>query len=150
DGAVVTVNGQTLNLFYTSTHQVNALLPANISGLVKLTVSNAAGKYTENLLVEDSAPATFSLDGSGTGAAAAIRTGNFVSLYVTGLGNGGPVPTVLINGVNGAVSYSGPAPGFPGLDQINVEIPASVPRGAPLPVTVQSGRHVSNTTTLTL
>ncbi len=150
DGAIVTVNGQTLNLFYTSTHQVNALLPTNISGLVKLTLSSATGKYTENLLVEDAVPAVFSLDGSGTGAAAAIRTGNFVSLYVTGLGNGAQVLTILINGVSAAVSYAGPAPGFPGLDQINVEIPAGAPVGVPVPVTVHSGRHLRNTTTLTL
>lgn len=150
DGATVTVNGQTLTLFYSSTHQVNALLPANISGLVKLTLSNAAGKYTENLFIEDAVPATFSFDGSGTGPAAVIRTGNFISLYVTGLGTSGQVPTVLVNGTSAAVTFAGPAPGFPGLDQINIAIPAGVPTGVAVPVTVQSGNRLSNTTTLTL
>ena len=150
DGATVAVNGQTLNLFYGSTHQINALLPDSIAGLVKLTVSNGTGKYTENLFVEDAVPAIFSLDGSGTGPAAVIRTGNFLSLYVTGLGTGSQVPTVLVNGVNAAVSYAGPAPGFPGLDQINVAIPVGVPAGLAVPVTVQSGDRLSNTTTVTL
>jgi uncharacterized protein (TIGR03437 family) len=148
DGSTVSVDGQTLNLFYVGTHQINALLPANISGLVKLTVSNPSGRFTENLFVEDAVPAVFSSDGSGTGPAAAIRTGNFVSLYATGLGTRGQAPTVFINGTTAAVSFAGPAPGFPGLDQINVAIPAGVPAGVPVPVIVQSGNHRSNLTTL--
>ncbi|MDQ2944994.1 MAG: hypothetical protein M3Y27_03485, partial [Acidobacteriota bacterium] len=150
DGATASINGQTLTQFYTSTHQINALLPADISGLVKLTVANATGKFTENLFVEDAVPAVFSLDGSGTGTAAVIRTGNFISLYVTGLGTGAQVPTVLVNGTSATVSVAGPAPGFPGLDQINFAIPAGLPTSGPVPVTVQSGKHLSNTTTLML
>ena len=150
DAATVSINGQTLTQFYTSTHQINALLPTNISGVVKITVLSASGKYTENLFVEDAVPAVFSLDGSGTGAAAAIRTGNFISLYVTGLGTAGQAPTVLINGTSAPVSFAGPAPGFPGLDQLNLAIPAGIPTSVPVPVTVQSGKHLSNTTILIL
>lgn len=150
DGAAVAVNGQTLTLFYSSSHQINALLPENIAGLVKLTLTTAQGRYVENLIIDDAVPAVFSLDSSGTGPAAAIRTGNFESLYLTGLGTNGKVPVVSVNGISASVTYAGPAPGFPGLDQINIEVPAGVPSGIAVPVVVQSGNHVSNTTTLTL
>lgn len=150
EGATLAVNGQTLTLFYSSSHQINALLPSNISGLVKLTLTNAQGRYAENLMIDDVAPAVFSSDASGAGAAAVIRTGNFVSLYLTGLGTGGKIPVVTVNGTNANVTFAGPAPGFQGLDQINIEIPAGVPTGVAVPVVVQSGKHLSNTTTLTL
>jgi uncharacterized protein (TIGR03437 family) len=38
-------------------------------------------------------------------------------------------PAVTIGGVNAIVSFSGLAPGFVGLYQINVEIPAGVKTG---------------------
>jgi hypothetical protein len=76
--------------------------------MIIATVSNSQGQYATNLLIEDAVPAVFSLDGAGTGAAAAIRTGNFVSLYLTGLGASGRTPTVLINGVSATVTYAGP------------------------------------------
>lgn len=149
DAATVSAGGQPLQLFYDSARQINALLPANISGRVMLAVSNPQGQYATNLLVEDAAPAVFSLDGSGTGAAAAIRTGNFISLYLTGLGTNGNMPSVLINGIAATVTYAGPAPGFPGLDQINIAIPPALPSGVRVPLIVQSGHHISNTTFLT-
>lgn len=150
DAASVSAGGQSMQVFYDGPHQINALLPANISGRVILTVSNSKGQYVTNLLIEDAVPAVFSLDGTGTGAAAAIRTGNAISLYLTGLGATGRMPTVLINGITATVSYAGTAPGFPGLDQINLTIPPGVPSGVPIPVIVQSGNHISNTTFLTL
>jgi uncharacterized protein (TIGR03437 family) len=144
-GATVSVNGQTLALNYTGEHQVNALLPAGVTGLVKLTVSNPQGRQTLNIFVEDAAPAIFTANGSGTGPAAIIRTGNAVSLFLTGLGNTTATPTVTVNGVPATVTYSGPAPGFPGLDQINIVPPVAAPSGT---VVVTVGNRSSNTVVL--
>jgi uncharacterized protein (TIGR03437 family) len=132
-------------LNYSSDRQINALLPDNVTGLAKLTVSNAQGKQTVNIFIENAVPAIFTFDGSGSGAAAIIRTGNFISLYLTGLGTGGGTPTVLLNGAPVNVTYAGPAPGFPGLDQINFQLPAGVASGT---VVVISGNHTSNTVTI--
>ncbi|HEY6389922.1 MAG TPA: hypothetical protein VIX89_01520, partial [Bryobacteraceae bacterium] len=124
-GGVVSVNGQTLALNYSGEHQINALLPDNVSALAKLTVRNGSGSQTVNIFIEDVVPAVFSRDGSGTGFAAAIRTGNFISLFLTGLGQGGMPSQVTLNGVPVKVTYAGPAPGFQGLDQINIELPSA-------------------------
>jgi uncharacterized protein (TIGR03437 family) len=146
DGATVAVNGQPLVTSYTSEHQINALLPANVSGLAKLSVTNNLGRATVNVLAERAAPALFSSDGSGTGVAAAIRTGNFVSLYLTGLGAGDAPTVVTVNGAAVPVTYAGPAPGFPGGDQINVQLPS----GTAGTVVVYAGKNASNALRLPL
>jgi uncharacterized protein (TIGR03437 family) len=46
------------------------------------------------------------------------------------------------------VSFAGRAPGFQGLDQINVQVPAGVHHNTTVPVTVISGNRASNSVTL--
>jgi uncharacterized protein (TIGR03437 family) len=46
------------------------------------------------------------------------------------------------------VGFSGLAPGFVGLWQLNVQIPANAPTGAAVPLIISSGENVSNTTTI--
>lgn len=73
-----------------------------------------------------------------------VTPGEIVLIYCTGLGavdstpadgaaaNGQTTiakPTVSIGGLNGAVSFSGLAPSFVGLNQVNVQIPAGVKSG---------------------
>jgi uncharacterized protein (TIGR03437 family) len=144
-GSTVTVDGQTLALNYSGEHQVNALLPDNVSGIAKLNVRNDRGSHTVNIFIEDVVPAVFTIDGSGTGPAAVIRTGNFVSLFLTGLGRIGVPSQVTLNNVSVAVTYAGPAPGFRGLDQINIELPAGMTSGT---VVVYARKHASNAVTL--
>jgi len=55
--------------------------------------------------------------------------GSYVEIYATGLGTGGGAPAVYINGLPCHVVYSGPAPGFRGLYQVNVQVPADLPAG---------------------
>jgi uncharacterized protein (TIGR03437 family) len=110
---------------------------------------SASGKSTVSVLIEGAVPAVFSLDGSGTGPAVAIRTGGFESLYLTGLGSNEQAPTVLVDGINATVTYAGQAPGFPGLDQVNIQIPSGARTGTPVPLVIQVGKHARNTTTLT-
>ena len=144
-GSTVTVDGQPLALNYSSEHQINALLPETVSALAKLTVRNDRGSQTVNIFIEDVVPAVFTTDGSGTGPAAVIRTGNFVSLFLTGLGKSGMPPRVTLNGAAVPVTYAGPAPSFQGLDQINIELPSGTATGT---VVVFAGKHASNAVTL--
>jgi uncharacterized protein (TIGR03437 family) len=92
----------------------------------------------------------------------ANRGVDFISIYCTGLGNvtnrpaSGAVagsnprssttatPSVTVGGVATAVEFSGLAPGFVGLYQINVLVPANAPIGATIPVVVSIGT-TSNT-----
>jgi len=57
-------------------------------------------------------------------------------------------PVVTIGGRPAVVRYSGLAPIFVGLYQINAEIPAGTPEGCYLPVTVAFGSNVSNAITI--
>jgi len=145
NGSAVAVDGQTLPQLYASDGLINARLPEHAPGLARLTVSSALGKAQVNIFFENAVPAVFTMNGSGSGPAAAYRIGDYVALYLTGLGTQGAVPTVLINGISANVTYAGPTHWFDGLDQINVELPQGVTTGT---VIVIMGQHVSNTVTI--
>jgi uncharacterized protein (TIGR03437 family) len=142
--STVTVNGQALAISYTAENQINALLPENVRGLAKLTVSNNQGQQTTNVFIENAAPAIFTMNGTGFGTAAAYRVGDVVAVYLTGLGVGSVTPVVMLNGVPTKVEYAGPAPLYPGLDQINFHLPDGIRSGT---IVVSVGNHVSNPVT---
>jgi uncharacterized protein (TIGR03437 family) len=89
-----------------------------------------------------------------------------ILIYCTGLGavtnqpatgSAGPssplaetttAPTVTIGGLPANVSFSGLAPGFVGLYQVNVLVPADVAAGSAVPVTISIGGATSNTATI--
>jgi uncharacterized protein (TIGR03437 family) len=88
-----------------------------------------------------------------------VRRGEIISIYCTGLGPthtpvpaGVPAlsaiptlltPAVTVGGVHARVLYSGVAPGFVGLYQVNVEIPADAPVGPRVPVIIEIGGKTS-------
>jgi uncharacterized protein (TIGR03437 family) len=57
-------------------------------------------------------------------------------------------PTVTIGGVTAVVQFSGLAPGFAGLYQVNVQIPQGVPTGDAVPILVTIGGVPSNPATI--
>ena len=162
--AQVLLSGTAVPLFYASPNQINAVIPETASGLVKLTVMNAAGSHTVNVLVETAVPSIFTQDASGKGAAAALnardsslvtassplRAGDFVELFLTGLGTTNQAATVTIAGKDCPVSFAGRAPGFVGLDQINCQVPAGLTADRAAPIVVTSGNRVSNAATIAI
>jgi uncharacterized protein (TIGR03437 family) len=48
-------------------------------------------------------------------------------------------PVVTVGGVNAQVVFSGIAPGFPGVYQINIIVPAGAPTGNAVPLQIQMG-----------
>jgi uncharacterized protein (TIGR03437 family) len=93
--------------------------------------------------------------------------GEAVSVFCTGLGAvtpaqvsgrpapGGLTPTVLtttatIGGQPAVVTYSGLAPGFVGLYQVNVTVPANAPSGNAIPLVLSIGGVASNAATLAI
>jgi uncharacterized protein (TIGR03437 family) len=93
------------------------------------------------------------------------QAGAFILIYCTGLGaltsrivegNPGPtpalttvaVPQVTIGNIAAAVTFSGLAPGFAGLYQVNAQVPAGVPAGNAVPVTLSVAGVSSNTVTI--
>jgi uncharacterized protein (TIGR03437 family) len=58
------------------------------------------------------------------------------------------LPTVTIGGVNAPVAFSGLAPGFVGLWQLNVQVPANAPTGNAVPLVITLNGRTSMVTTL--
>jgi uncharacterized protein (TIGR03437 family) len=99
------------------------------------------------------------------GAGTPTQAGAYILIYCTGLGaltsaivegNPGPtpalttavVPQVTIGNIAATVTFSGLAPGFAGLYQVNAQVPAGVPAGNAIPVVLTSNGVPSNTVTI--
>ena len=96
------------------------------------------------------------------------RKGESVSLFATGLGDvrnrpdlgspspGNPLATTLLNAsvnigdVPARVLFSGLAPGFVGLYQVNVDVPATAPSGPSVPVSLTIGGATANPATIAI
>jgi uncharacterized protein (TIGR03437 family) len=57
-------------------------------------------------------------------------------------------PTVTIGGVEANVNFSGLAPGYVGLYQVNIQIPDAAPSGDAVPVILSIGGATANTATI--
>jgi len=95
-----------------------------------------------------------------------VSRGDFISIFCTGLGpvtnqpkSGGPAssdplsitattPTVTIGTAEAPVVFSGLAPYFVGLYQVNAQVPASAPTGDAIPLALNIGGLNSNTVTI--
>ena len=90
NGTEVTLDGQTLPLFFISPGQINTQLPFDTpAGSHTLIVANANGVTSTTITVADAAPGIFSaarLDGSPISAQAAANPGEVVKILATGLG----------------------------------------------------------------
>jgi uncharacterized protein (TIGR03437 family) len=87
------------------------------------------------------------------------RPGEVISLFATVLGPVEPfvptgraagvsatilTPSIRIDGITAQVQYSGTAPGYVGLNQVNVRIPEGVRPGTTVPLELSIGGRQSN------
>jgi uncharacterized protein (TIGR03437 family) len=166
-GTQVLVNGVPAGLFFVSPDQINFLIPISTSATTDNSfarnvpsgaafveiVSNGQLIRAGVFQIAPSVPAFFTLNQSGSGAAAAVdaftgarepfnatRSGgepNIISFFGTGLGadatdvdgNVNASVQVKIDGNPAVVQYAGRAPGFSGLNQLNVVLTAGISPG---------------------
>ena len=154
--------------------QVPWELQGQTSAQVKVTVDNFVFGTVVTVPLADSAPTFFVNSGIAaalnpnysivTTANPATR-GQSIALFMNGLGpvTGGPVsgeyassttltptkntPVVTIGGQTATVLFSGLAPSFPGLYQINVTVPAGIATGS-VPISVSIGGGTTQAATL--
>ncbi|MDX2043994.1 MAG: choice-of-anchor B family protein [Acidobacteriota bacterium] len=141
-------------LFFVSPNQINFQIPAETAaGPALLKFTNGAQAVTGSTIVAPSAISIFTTNASGSGEAAALDAFNFsrppfnatqsngqpniIAVFCTGLGedatdidaNVAATVLVTIDDQPVTVSYAGRAPGFSGLNQLNIVFPAGITAG---------------------
>jgi len=151
-------DGNAATTFYIGANQINALAPASLTpgAITQISISvDGANAASATANVVAAAPGIFTV-ASGTGQAAAINQdgtvnspsnpaarGSIIVLYATGQGQRAGAVSVTIGGYSAALQYAGPAPGYPGLMQINAEIPGEFLPPGIQPVTLTIGNASS-------
>jgi uncharacterized protein (TIGR03437 family) len=154
----------------TGTAQLTVTTAAGTSAVASVTIQDASpGLFSQtsngrgpgavqNYVSQQQAPVSNT-------PGATVNPGGIVIIYGTGFGkvtnppaDGAAAgaatqttlvsPTVMIGGRQATVQYSGLAPGYVGLYQINAVIPTGTPEGCYLPTTVTFAGTVSNTVTI--
>ena len=160
-GASVQVNGAAAILLFESDTQINFYVPSTTAlGAGTVTVTPPSGVQASAAVnVTAVQPGIFNgavLHAGSTVSAAsiAVSAGDFIEIYCTGLGptltgaNGLAVtvatPAVYFGATRMTPVYSGLAPGFQGLYQVNVQVPTGLNLGT-LPLVIASGGAYSNT-----
>jgi uncharacterized protein (TIGR03437 family) len=144
-GVEVKINGSAAPIVYVSDQQINFLVPASVPpGTAEVVVSNSLGTSLPVAVpVSETLPGIFYDVASGYGAILIAGTadttltrpaapGEYLEIYGTGLGGVDessrtllPV-TVVMGSLRLAPSYAGLNGGYPGLYQVNVEVPAGL------------------------
>ncbi|MGE0126947.1 MAG: hypothetical protein AB7U82_02490 [Blastocatellales bacterium] len=162
-------------LFFASPNQINYQIPAGSAvGPALIKFNNGSGQTTSgSTIIAPSAPSIFTQNASGSGAASALdaftfapapfnatRPGgqpNIIAVFGTGLGadatdidaDAGANVQATIDGQPAQVTYAGRAPGFVGLNQVNVTLLAGMTPGNHTLVITRAGVS-SNQVTITI
>jgi uncharacterized protein (TIGR03437 family) len=185
-GTQVLLGGKAIPLLFTSSGQINALVPYDVvtnTAQQLLVTSGPAYSVPVQVRFADGAPAVFTSNqnGSGQGIAVGVKpdgtqylnsptnpspAGDALVIYCAGLGSvnqpvtaGSVSPsspladtknavTVTIEGKAANVFYAGLAPGFAGLYQVNVTVPAGLTPSSNAPLVITVSGQASPVTTV--
>lgn len=162
-GVQVLINGTPAPLYYVTPTQVSAVVPYGITtkvaqiqvvnnqttsnAITAFTAATAPGIFTNNPVGGLGYAAALHPDFSVITKSSPAQPGEYIQVYLTGLGAVSPAIqdgdvgpssppstatntfTVLLGGKPAVVAYSGLAPTLAGLYQINVQVPAGLPAG---------------------
>jgi len=171
-GVSVQVNGVSAPVLYASTTQINFQIPwetkpgsaavlVSTNGFASAAVNITVLAAAPELFVQGSHAAALNSDFSLNSSSNPTKAGGTLLAYLTGAGavsnqpadgaaaGSNPISdvtsavTATIGGQTADVSFAGLAPGFVGLWQVNVVVPAGVAQGD-LPLTVSVGGQTSN------
>ena len=169
-GTQVLINSRFAPLYYVDSTQINAQVPWEVSGASYITVQVIVNGLPSNLstvALAENAPGmlvvTHALDGSLVSPSQPATPGEYLTIYVVGLGSvANPpatgaaalakplstttlMPALTIGGVAANVIFSGLTPGFSGLYQVNAQVPQGTTHGDDVSVVLSVGGAISNT-----
>ncbi|HUS06337.1 MAG TPA: hypothetical protein VMZ52_08580 [Bryobacteraceae bacterium] len=159
----VEVNGQPARVLASFAFQVNFQIPPEAAaGAAIVRISSPYGAAEQEINLQTAAPEIFRLQGRGAERGAVVnqdgsinqpgapaRRGSTIVAYGTGLGavrSSGQLSVAVtpaaavLHGQEVPVVFAGLTPGFIGLYQVNIVIPASIAPGLELPLTIQQGK----------
>ena len=161
----VDMDGTVMRLLFATPFQINAEVPLTMAPSVHyIRVQSAYGSSQQSVTVSAVAPGIFLIGNPGVGAITdqnfnlvgpsnPLPRGQAMVIFATGLGavtqsgqlsRTNATTTVVLNGTELPVSFAGLAPGFIGLYQVNLTIPAGTPPGLAIPLTLKVGGQGSN------
>jgi uncharacterized protein (TIGR03437 family) len=129
-------DGQAASILFSNATQINLLVPdlgSKSSGALTVTVDGVSS-MPQSVAVAPFEPAIFAgavvnqdstVNGPGNGAAA----GSVIALWATGLSGPGVITAHIADRDIAVPYYAGPAPGFPGVQQVNLVIPGDLAAG---------------------
>ena len=131
--ATVMFDDQTATVFFANATQLNLRVPdLGAKTSVQLVVSTSDGRKSPVRTVPVSAaapgifnPGVLNQDNTVNSALNPAPAGSVIQVYCTGLGTGN-VTAKLGSETIASPRYAGAAPGFPGLQQVNLDIPATL------------------------
>jgi uncharacterized protein (TIGR03437 family) len=144
----VTFDGTPASLLYTGATQINLQVPATLVGktsssMVVTVDGNSSTPDTVSLA--PASPAVFSggvlnQDNSVNGPGHLANPGDILQIFATGIPSGAAVTAQIGNSAGLVPVYAGPAPGIPGVQQVNVAVPSGSTGGvAPLLLCAATG-----------
>jgi len=169
----VEINGVTASLFYVSPGQINLVVPGGLTaGTVTVVIRSTVFGSTKSgtALVGASAPGVFTSDASGGGAGAILNAVTYqpapfvvqtaengadprtrLAVYGTGLRYADTVTALAQDSVGNryslTVEYAGAAPGFFGLDQVNLLLPPDLDGAGAVSLSLVADSHAANVVT---
>ncbi|MBI4465118.1 MAG: hypothetical protein HY647_10475 [Acidobacteria bacterium] len=165
NATAVLVNGVPAPLVFVSADQINFQVPPETLSPAALVVRHAGVESEpQPLPLAEAAPGIFTVSEDGRGQGAILHAGtpflaslgrpaaagDALEIFCTGLGASLTLTgmEVTIGGVRAEVLFVGNAPGFVGLNQVNVRMPKGVSSGVAVPVRLTYLGHVSNEVTI--
>ncbi len=159
-GVTVTIGGVASALFYVSPAQINARIDPSLSrGVKQLVVTTPGHRFTTQIeIVAAGSAGIFTLRGTGARDGAilnartfklspfSVTTGNeptYLAIFATGL-DLSTTPVVTVDGIPMPVLWAGNAPGFFGLQQINVRLLPQLAGAGRVEVVVTAGGRTTN------
>ena len=130
----VTFDGEPGQVLFSNDTQINVLVPSDLTATNTNVVVTVDGNASapQNVAVAQFAPAIFqgavlNQDWTVNGASNPAAAGSVIQIYATGLSGKGTITAQIGSRTISTPYYAGPAPGYPGVQQIDLLVPSDLP-----------------------